>query len=240
MCNTMVAAHTGCGIHPDNTMASFLEGMELGADIVEVDVRVSRDGIAILLHDDSPYLYTHTYEQLNDPDVRQLLDPAYKEHEIATLEQVLRASESLGMKLNLDLKTAAAIDPTVKLIRQFGAQKRVFITGCSDGITKQYPDIQVMLNTPDELSMGQMERYGEFAEGLCSEAVQCGYVGVNMNGFTCLPPIVNKAHASGLLVWVYTVNDRSVMEWFLGNRVDAITTRQPKILLELINSSKKI
>lgn len=240
MHNTLVAAHTGCGIHPDNTMASFDEGIQFGADIIEVDVRVSQDGVAILLHDDSPYLHTHTYDQLNKADVRRLLDPVYQDHEVATLEQVLRVSDSMGMKLNLDLKSVDAIDPTVRLIRQFGAQKRTFITGCSDNITRLYPDIQVMLNTPDELSMEQMERYGEFAEDICREVQQNGYVGLNMNGFTCLPPIVKRAHALGLLVWVYTVNFSSAMEWFLGMQVDAITTREPNILKELKNEIKKL
>lgn len=239
MHNTMIAAHTGCGIYPDNTMASFDEGIQFGADIVEVDVRVSKDGKAILLHDDSPYLHTCTYEQLNNPAIRPLLGPVYNDHEIATLEKVLQESVTLGLKLNVDIKTADAIDATVRLIRQFEAQKRVFITGCSDNITVRYPDIQVMLNTPDDLSMEQMERYGDFAEVLCSEALQGGYAGLNMNGFTCLPPIVSRARAAGLMVWVYTVNFRSAMEWFLKMEVDAITTREPKILMQLKNDLKK-
>ncbi|MGO4184943.1 glycerophosphodiester phosphodiesterase [Paenibacillus sp. TAF43_2] len=233
MHNTMVAAHTGCGVYPDNTMTSFEEGIKFGADIVEVDVRITQDGIAILLHDDSPYLHSHTFEQLNNPDIRPLLDPIYKDHEIATLEQVLKLSASLGIKLNLDIKTVDAIDPTVRLIHQFEAQKRVFITGCSDNITVRYPDIQVMLNTPDDLTLEQMERYGDFAEAVCSEAKQAGYAGLNMNGFTCLPPIVIRAHALGLKVWVYTVNFRSAMEWFLRMKVDAITTRAPMDLIAL-------
>lgn len=237
MINTMVAAHTGCGVHPDNTMASFLEGMELGAHIVEVDVRATCDGTAILLHDDSPYLHTHTYEQLNKADMRPLLDPVYERHELTTLEQILRVSAPHGTLLNLDLKMAESIEPTVRLIRQFGAQKRAFITGCSDHMTELYPDIGVMMNTPDLLTMEQMERYGEFAEAVCSEAVQGGYAGLNMNAFTCLPPIVKRAQAAGLKVWVYTVNEQSLMEWFLGMSVDAITTRAPKRLMELIKNN---
>ncbi|MDQ6422301.1 glycerophosphodiester phosphodiesterase [Paenibacillus sp. LHD-117] len=234
MRRTMVAAHTGCGIYPDNTMASFLEGMQLGADIVEVDVRAASDGTAVLLHDDSPYLHTHSYEQVNDPAIRTLIDPAYADHEIAALEQALRVSEPHGTMLNLDVKTASGIDPAIRLIRQYEVQKRAFITGCSDGITDRYPDIQVMMNTPDMLTMDQMEHYGEFAANLCNEALQGGYVGLNMNGFTCLPPIVSRAHSAGLKVWVYTVNDRALMQWFLAMGVDAITTRAPQLLMSLL------
>jgi glycerophosphoryl diester phosphodiesterase len=233
---TMVAAHTGCGIYPDNTLASFLEGIELGADIVEVDVLVSQDGTAVLLHDDSPYLHTHTYEQLNKPNVRLLLDPAYKDHEIATLGQALQASMLRGTKLNLDLKSVLSIEPTVQLIRQYGAQKRVFITGCSDAMTERFPDIQVMLNTPDELSSHHSESYDEYAESICQEARQAGYFGLNMNASTCRQLVVDHAHAAGLLVWVYTVNDRLDMERFVEMGIDAITTRRPENLIQLLKN----
>jgi len=238
MIRTMVAAHTGCGVHPDNTMASFLEGMELGADIVEVDVRAARDGTAILLHDDSPYLRTHDFGQLNEPEVRERLDPLYSDYEIATLEQVLKVSAARGTKLNLDLKAADSIEPAVRLIRQYEAQSRTYITGCSDRMTELYPDIQVMMNTPDELTMEQMEHYGEFADAIVSKALSDGYSGLNMNGFTCLPPIVRRARDAGLKVWVYTINELPLMQWFVGMGVNAITTRAPKLLLELVKGEE--
>jgi glycerophosphoryl diester phosphodiesterase len=234
MHKTMIAAHTGCGVHPDNTFASFLEALALGADIAEVDVRATLEGTAILMHEDSPYLRTHSYEQLNKPDVRMLLDPAYEFHEIATLEQIFEESDSYGTLLNLDLKTNDAIEPAVRLIRRFGAQKRVYVTGCSDSIRERFPDIQVMLNTPDELTMHQKERYDQFAEYVCNEARRSGYAGLNMNGSTCLPQAVKCAHACGLMVWVYTVNEEQAMEWSLAMGVDAITTRKPKALLDVI------
>lgn len=234
MRQTLVAAHTGCGIHPDNTLASFEEGIATGADIVEVDVHVCKDGTAILLHDDSPYLLMHSYGELNDPQIRRLLGAAYDDHPIATLEQALSVSADRGTKLNLDMKSPDAIAPTVRLIRRYNAQSRVFITGCSDAMTKLYPDIRVMMNTPDELSMRQYGEYAAHAESVCREAKREGYAGLNMNGMTCLPPIVQAAHAEGLLVWVYTINDRQPMEWFIRMGVDAITTRAPETLLSLV------
>jgi glycerophosphoryl diester phosphodiesterase len=234
---TLVAAHTGCGISPDNTVASFLEGIRIGADIVEVDVHVSRDGTAILLHDDSPYLLSHTYERLNHPYTRRQLGSAYAEHEIATLEQILLVSDPLGTKLNLDLKSAASIEPTIGLIRKYGAQKRAFITGYSDSITKRYSDIQVMMNTPVELTWQQIDQYDNFAELVCRKARQGDYTGLNMNGQTCLPQVVDKAHADGLTVWVYTVNEKQHMERFIRMGVDAITTREPEALIKILGET---
>ena len=137
--------------------------------------------------------------------------------------------------MNLDLKSVESIDPAVRLIRKFNAQKRIFITGCSDGLTKQYPDIQVMLNTPDDGMLHlQAEQYEQFVESVCREAVGHGYTGLNMNAGACRLQMVDQAHALGLKVWVYTVNDLYDLGRFLGMRVDAITTRKPDILIELL------
>ncbi|SDW78556.1 glycerophosphodiester phosphodiesterase [Paenibacillus sp. CF384] len=229
----LTAAHTGCGIHPDNTLASFFEAMESGAQIAEVDVLVTLGGTAVLLHDHSPALLTCTYEELNAPEVRQSISPIYSEHEIATLEQILRVSDSSGMLLNLDLKSTDAIGPTAKLIYQFAAQKRVFITGASESMTARYPDIRVMYNTPDVWTDGKGERYVEFADAVCRKAQIGGYAGLNMESSTCRQEVVDRAHAAGLLVWVYTVNEPQEMRRLIGIGVDAITTRQPSRLLSI-------
>ncbi|WP_308637576.1 glycerophosphodiester phosphodiesterase [Paenibacillus silvisoli] len=234
MRNALAAAHTGCGDYPDNTIASFKEALASGAQIAEVDVHAAADGTAVLLHDDSPLLRTHSYEQLNQADVRIRLDASYEQHELATLEQILQLSAHEGISLNLDLKSAEAIEPTVRLIRRYGAENSAYITGCSDGMTERYPDIQVMLNTPVELTEGERASYESYAEFVCRAAKDAGYAGLNMKASTCLQPIVERAHAVGLLVWVYTVDDPEQMKQYAGMGVDAITTRNPKDLLNLL------
>ncbi|MBM7568761.1 glycerophosphodiester phosphodiesterase family protein [Paenibacillus sacheonensis] len=205
-----------------------------------MDVHVARGGTPVLLHDDSPYLREYCYEQLNDLAVRTLLSPAYAEHEIVTLEQLLRVSEWMNMLLNLDLKSAAAIEPAAELVRRFGAQNRIFFTGTTDSMTERFPDINVMFNTPDALHLGQRQRYDEFADAVCREAQLGGYRGLNMEASTCRQVVVDRAHAAGLLVWAYTVNERSEMERLLAMGVDAITTRKPERLLKIIEASKNV
>ncbi|RAP74572.1 glycerophosphodiester phosphodiesterase [Paenibacillus montanisoli] len=234
MRETLICAHTGCGVHPDNTVDSFLEAIEAGAHIAEVDVLAAADGTAILLHDDSPLLQTNGYAQLNRQEVRRLLDPVYERYELATLDQIFRMSAQKDLLLNLDLKADAAIEPAVRLIRRNGAENRVYITGFLEGITERHPDIQVMLNTPRELNERQLASYNEYAESVCRAAVMAGYAGLNMNAATCLDPVVKHAHAVGLLVWVYTVNDQLAMQRYIDMGVDAITTRAPKELRKLI------
>ncbi|RXZ82431.1 glycerophosphodiester phosphodiesterase [Paenibacillaceae bacterium] len=233
---TIAAAHTGCGDAPDNTWASFLEGVHTGAGIVEVDVRVTVDGTAILLHDDSPLLRQYSYTQLKAPELRTQLSDDYIEHELVQLEEILRYDGTDRPQLNLDLKEEGAIQPTVELIRQYNAQNRVFITGHSVGMTERYPDIRVLLNTPDVLpqDQGEGEDYEAYAQQVCQEAADGGYYGLNMNYKTCRELVVELARTNQLAVWVYTVNDRDDMAYFADVGVDAITTRKPLLLRDVL------
>ncbi|MFD0717445.1 glycerophosphodiester phosphodiesterase [Paenibacillus sp. GCM10027626] len=235
MRKTMVAAHTGCGKSPANTLASFLEGIQSGADIVEVDALVCKGGTVVLMHDDVSLLRQNTYEELNQPAVRRQLGAAYEEYELAALHQVLQASAPLGTKLNIDLKSSESVEPVIRLIWQYGAEKRAFITGWySAAIPQRHPDIQVMINTSIQLADVQLEGNREYAKRLCQDARRSGYTGLNMRYDTCYPEIVSEAHAAGLAVWAYTVDERQAMEKLIHMGVDAITTRKPELLFAVV------
>lgn len=229
-----VAAHTGCGAAPDNSWDSLLEGIASGAAIVEVDVQVCKDGTAILLHDDSPLLAACTYEELNQPEVRARLSSHDASRELVKLEDALRELVSADLLVNLDLKSEAAVDPALKLVRQLAAREHVFTTGCSDGLTARFPDIRAMWNAPTRLPPGEGEE--AFARRICEYAAGHGYHGLNLNHSTCSEAVVRQANARGLPIWAYTVNDADEMKRLIGMGIAAITTRKPGELLRLLGS----
>lgn len=236
---TWAAAHTGCGASPDNTIASFLEGVRSGADIVEVDVHAALDGTALLMHDESPYLLTHTYAEMNRPEMRRTLGADYEQHEIARLEEVIQLAVQSGVKLNLDLKSTASIKPTVALVRKYGIQDKSFITGwCSEGIVEHFPDMQIMINTPGPPDGATDDQYAAYAEEMCRSAKAKGYAGLNTHYENCRAEMVEKAHALGLAVWVFTVNERELMNRYIRMGVDAITTRRPEELLVALQAER--
>ena len=234
-----ISAHTGSGEAPDNTLRSVLEGIAQGADMLEVDVRASKDGIALLLHDDSQLLRQWTFDELNEPERRVQLHPSYAVDELAQLEEVLKLAKEHGLPLNLDLKAADSIAPTARLVRELDMQQQIYITGCSDGMTVLYPDIRTMMNTPDELTKQENSDYEAFADAVCASAQEQGYVGLNMHYLTCRAAIVERAHALGLEVWVYTVDEPALMKPFIAMGVDTITTRNVAGLRRMIDQLSK-
>ncbi|MFD0618080.1 glycerophosphodiester phosphodiesterase [Paenibacillus sp. GCM10027629] len=228
-----VAAHTGSGNAPDNTMDSFLEGVNSGADMVEIDVRSTKDGVAILLHDDSPLLQLYTYKQLNAREMRTQLNPLYAHHDILRLEQILQIAMKHQVKLNLDMKDHRSIEPALAAIQMTQAAECVYFTGCTEGLVGLQAGLWVMMNTPDALTDQDEANYEAFADAICAQARKEGYVGLNMDYLTCRQEIVDRAHASGLVVWVYTVNESAWMAKCISMGVDAITTRNVSSLIQL-------
>jgi len=229
----LICAHTGCGEAPDNTLASFIESIALQADVAEVDLRVTKDGTVVLLHDDNKMLHELTFEQLNQLDNRMKLNQAYEIHKIAALDEVMAIAVEKGMKLNLDIKTEAAIEPAISTIRRYEMEHHVFITGCSVGITDRHPDIKVLYNTPDELTGEQELDYASWARTMCEGAKAGKYYGLNMNYRTCRSEVVGYAHELGLTVWVYTVNEEETLHEMIQLGVDEITTNEVELLKHL-------
>lgn len=230
----LAAAHTGCGAAPDNTWESLLEGIASGAAIVEVDVQVCKDGTAVLLHDDSPLLAACDFEELNRPEVRARLSSHDAAHDLVKLEDALREIISAGMLVNLDLKSEAAIDPAMQLVRRLGGQDLVFTTGCSDGLPERYPDIRAMWNAPTRMPPGEGDE--AFARRICDYAASHAYHGLNLHHETCSEAVVRRAKSMDLPIWAYTVNDASEMKRLIGLGIAAITTRKPGELQRLLGN----
>ena len=110
-----------------NTLASFEEARVAGADIVEMDVRVSRDGVPVVFHDHtlrtitrcSGDVHTYTVDALKRCAMR------YSNSRIPTFEEVLRWSRG-RIVINAEFKVTEAIEPTLALVRRYHAYEWVY------------------------------------------------------------------------------------------------------------------
>lgn len=96
--NLMNIAHRGAsGFAPENTQASFRKGIELGADFLEFDVHLSKDGEPVIIHDERVDRTTNgkgfvkdlTLAELKELDVGSTFDPSYSSETILTLSELL-------------------------------------------------------------------------------------------------------------------------------------------------------
>lgn len=115
----------------ENTVAAFESALALGATHIESDIQVTKDGVAVLFHDDDLLRVAGLPQKVSDVLASELaaIDLGGG-HRVPTLEQVLRAFPYA--RFNLDFKVWEALSPATEVISRLNAQDRVLIASFSD------------------------------------------------------------------------------------------------------------
>jgi len=111
-----VHAHRGgAGLAPENTLAAFRKALELGVDALEMDLHVTRDGVVVVIHDETLDRTTDgrggvgnlTLEEVRRTDAGGKFAPAFRGERIPTLREVIdlvKAKAARRIRLDLELK----------------------------------------------------------------------------------------------------------------------------------------
>ena len=131
----VIYAHRGASeYYPENTMSSFEAGVEMGANGIETDVQISKDGVLMIYHDDMMKEKTgfegtiadHTYPELCEARVE---NKRYnREDRLITFEEFLRSFASLDLTLAIELKVRGIAAPVIEMLKRYGAYEKSIIT----------------------------------------------------------------------------------------------------------------
>ncbi|WP_462417415.1 glycerophosphodiester phosphodiesterase family protein [Kytococcus sp. Marseille-QA3725] len=122
------------GFAPDggeNSLAAFDAAVALGCEYVETDVHATSDGVVVAFHDETLDRVTDAVGAVADLPwevVRRARITGG--HPIPTLEELLLRHP--GLRVNIDLKSDAAVEPTVRLVERLGVHDRVLLTSFDD------------------------------------------------------------------------------------------------------------
>jgi len=145
----MIYAHRGANRElPENTMESFARALELGADALEIDVHMSRDGVVVVAHDPSglrtagegAHIRATQWSTLRGWDMgrtfanRAPSAPAYR---MPMLEEVLGTFKDTFINIDIKQLDADAVPQTVRSVIRTGATDRVRLTSFSKEITRR-------------------------------------------------------------------------------------------------------
>lgn len=134
----MVAAHRGDSAHfPENTMAAFRAAIEVGVDMIETDVRLTNDGVPVLMHDKTVDRTTDGTDDVKDMTFAELraLNAGTEElpQQIPTLSELLELLQGTGVTLNLEIKeyheegnearSRECVDKCVALIERYDMEE---------------------------------------------------------------------------------------------------------------------
>ena len=244
---TLITAHEGCEGSPSNTLESVQAGINAGADIIEVDVRSTKDSIAVLSH----CSFIETKSGNKRPISEYLFDDLLKmeknneiafeqpDGKITKLVEVFELIRSSNRILNLDVKDDESIDPLINVVKNEDMLDYVFISGCerirASYLKKNYPEFQVLFNVGESLSKLAEMDYLSSVRTICRHATQAGCCGINIPYQFCSEELVNYAHLRFLPVSVWTIDNTDKMKEYLNMKVYSITTKRPAKLRKIVD-----
>ncbi|MBB6671175.1 glycerophosphodiester phosphodiesterase [Cohnella nanjingensis] len=233
----LITAHTGCMGTLDNSLLSARTALALGADIVEDDIRATRDGALVLSHDDRVPLADGRDGSVSSLTLAELNDGAAEP--LVPLEPVLGMVRDAGRRMNLDLKDDACLEPVARLIGRLEMTDRVFLSGCGYGralaAARIVPHLRKLLNVDVQpfLSAIGVEAGLHAAAEACEQALSAGCFGLNVPYPLAREELIALAAEKGLDVYVWTVNDTEGMRRCVDLGVRSITTRNVEALVRL-------
>jgi glycerophosphoryl diester phosphodiesterase len=231
--------NSGGNSFPENTIPSMLQAADEGADMVELDVVHSADGVLVVLHDDTVDNTTDGTGCAGEMTVDELqaLDAGYgtsMEGEgivIPTLAEVL---EAIDIDVNIEIKTSGDVCPAtdlalvasdiVALINADSKLRTIVVSSFS------FEALEAVRALDDNVYIGFVDFGSENVEA----AVAAGFDGINFNANMAGADTVEEIHAAGLDANAWTVNLEALMEELLDVGVDMIITDEPDLLAELI------
>lgn len=221
---------------PENTMPAFEHAVGLGYRYVETDVHVTADGELLAFHDDR-------LDRVTDAGgvVAELPWARVREARVAGREPIPRLEDLLGtwpeLRVNIDPKHDAAVEPLAEVLRRTGAVDRVCIGSFSD---RRLARVQTLVGGTVCTSMGprQTARLVAASRGLPGGAnltAPCAQVPMQQGPVPIVTQrLVDAAHQRGVQVHVWTIDDPAEMSRLLDLGVDGIMTDRPQALKDVL------
>lgn len=233
--NIIVIAHRGAHrTVPENTLASLEKAIEIGCDYVELDVRRTKDGVLVLMHDASVNRMTNgkgkiedlTYDQIRPLEIRAKT-AAGRGQKLPTFDEFLARAKG-RMKLYVDHKKAPPAE-VLALIEKHGMLKDVVVYNGSPSILREYkrlaPSVWIMPDHPRSI-----EAIAALAKDLKPETMDG-----SIKDWTAAE--VEAAHRAGCQVWVDNItplDNAAGIKQAVEMGVDAIQTDNPEVVLAVL------
>lgn len=245
----LIIAHRGLSaLAPENTLTAFRMAVQAGSDLVELDYHHSRDGVPVVIHDATldrttdvnvrlaekgVRVNTRTSEELATLDAGQWFHPSFAGEKVPTLSQALSLIQSNSVTL-IERKAGDAAT-CAALLAQHGWINRVIVQSFDWDYLRDFHRVapaQVLGALGPPSTRGGKPVPPEekrLNERWLDEIAALGARLVVWNREVSADAVL-AAHARGLKVWIYTINDAVLLHRLLDMGVDGIITDNPPLI----------
>ncbi|MFC4351085.1 glycerophosphodiester phosphodiesterase [Fodinicurvata halophila] len=228
-------AHRGGALEAEeNTLAAFKQAADLGYRYIETDVQATRDGVAVVFHDESLERLTNAQGFVSNYSWAELNHVRTKGGQaIPCLEEVLDAFP--GQLFNIDPKSDLVVEPLAQAITVCNAVPRVCVASFDGGRVRRLRRLlgKDLCWAPGHKGVASLwlSAHGvKLPTGFPTVQVPPRYKGIPL----VTSRLVHTARKRGVQVHVWTIDEEDEMERLLDLGVDGIMTDRPSLLKEVL------
>ena len=229
-----VFAHRGySGKYPENTMQAFRAAFAAGADGIELDVQLSRDGQLVIIHDETLDRTTTGKGYVKDYTLSELKQLDASGQQIPDFEEYCKWVKDTSLVTNVELKTSIVYyeeieEKTAEMVKAFHLEDRVIFSSFN------HLSVVRMKQLLPECPVGALVEHDDLQNAgyYCSKF---GFEYYHPDGSLFTKENADNCREHGVGVNVWTVNDLKMFENMADWGVDGVITNYPKVLAELMH-----
>jgi len=223
---TTATAHRGdSSRHRENTLAAIRSAAECGATTVEVDVRVTRDGEVVLLHDETLDRLWGLDARIADVDAAVVRELGGGDLRIPLLSEALELLAGTDVELVIDMASPDPAAAAHAVVAAAPRAPRVAWCGHLEGMRViRALDADAVIWLP----------WADAVPPTADDLAELRPTVVNMPHLLVGRALVEAVHAQGARVSAWTVDAPEQMAWLASVGVDAVTTNRLPLLLEVL------
>jgi glycerophosphoryl diester phosphodiesterase len=254
----LVIAHQGGDdVRPGNTLPAFQHAVNIGADVLEMDAHITKDGHIVLMHDERVERTTDGNGSIEEMTLLELsiLDAAYnwtpdngqtypyrgQGVTVPTLEELFQKFPQMRYVIEIKKSQIPIDKPLCELVKKYGMQNMVMVASFHDEAMANFRDI-----CPEVATSGSRSEvtpfvllsklfWTDFLRSLQFQSLQVPYETSESYGIPIMTQrFIEQAHARNVRIEPWTVDDPELMEKYIEWDVDGIITDNPDLLLAVL------
>lgn len=254
----VIAHRGGVALAPENTIEAIKIAEEIGVDVVEVDIHMTKDGYLVLMHDPSVdrttdgtgYVHEYTLEDFLSLDAGYNFVDIHGNYSYRglgvykpTLKEVFERFPNMKFMLEVKHTNPAHLHDDIarelwSLIEEYNMENNVLVTSFDQKILSrfnEYAQGQVALGTGRQVAFNFVMSHKFFMRNLfqpTGDVIQLPRKNKYFNFFT--KSLIDGAHRLGLDIHYWTINEANTMREMIDLGVDGIITDRPDVLINIL------
>jgi len=229
---TKIIAHRGfSGIAPENTLSAFQKAIDCGAEYFELDIRKSKDGSIIVIHDAAVdrtssndtkgKIAEMTPGELANVKVgyEKKFKKKFKNEKLPTLREALKLAKG-KIKVCIEVKVYGVEKEVMKIVNEVGVNDGVII------FSFYYPVIARIRQLDKNIPTLYLKGTADQLDIDYATAIEANAIGVG-SGTKVTKELLDYAHDNGIEVWQWTVDDENKMKQLIALGLDGLITNFP-------------